>query len=144
MKKFLVIFMILFSAKVAFANPVVFDPIGSVSSIIVLGGAVIVEVCFVTLLLLFFSMSVKPLFLALFLGNRTNHFVVFLPLLNSLPSLWMAEALIVAADGILIKVISLCEVFQEMEFKGLKWKYAFLISLSGNSISYCVGAVMLG
>ena len=38
MKKFLVIFMILFLSKAAFANPViVFDPIGSMSFIIVVG-----------------------------------------------------------------------------------------------------------
>jgi hypothetical protein len=142
MKKFFAIFLVLFSAKVAFANPVVFDPIGSVGYFMVLGGAITVEVCLVTLLLLFFDMSVKPLFLALFLGNLVLYFAVFLPLLELLPSLWMAEVLIVAADGILIKVISLCELFQEMSFKGLKWKYAFLIGMLGNLISYYVGTVM--
>ncbi len=136
--------MVLFSTKVAFANPVVFDPIGGISSVMVLGSAVTVEVCLVTLLLLFFDMSVKPLFFALFFGNLVLYFVAFLPLLHSLPSLWMAEALIVAADGIMIKVVSLCEIFQGMDFKELKWKYAFLISMLGNSISYYVGAVMIG
>jgi len=142
MKKFFAIFLVLFSAKVAFANPVVFDPIGSVGYFMVLGGAITAEVCLVTLLLLFFDMSVKPLFLALFLGNLVLYFAVFLPLLELLPSLWMAEVLIVAADGILIKVISLCELFQEASFKGLKWKYAFLIGMLGNLISYYVGTVM--
>ena len=56
----------------------------------------------------------------------------------------MTEILIVAADGIMIKVISLCEMFQEMDFKGLKWKYAFLIGMLGNSMSYYVGAVIQG
>ena len=144
MKKTFIIFMVLFLAKVAFANPIVFDPVGSISSIMVLGGAITVEVCLVTLLLLFFSMSVKPLFLALFISNLIIYFVVFLPVLNLLPNLWMAEVLIVAADGIMIKVISLGEMFQEQDFKGLKWKYAFLISMLGNLISYYVGAVMHG
>jgi hypothetical protein len=144
MKKFFVIFMVLFSAKVAFANPVIVDPLGSISSVIVLGGAITVEACLATLLLLFFNMSVKPLFLALFFGNLVLYFMVFLPLLDLLPSLWMAEALIVAADGIMIKAISLCEMFQEMDFKGLKWKYAFLIGMLGNSVSYYVGAVIQG
>ena len=54
----------------------------------------------------------------------------------------MAEVLIVAVDGIMIKGISLCEMFQEISFKGLKWKYAFLIGMLGNVISYYVGTVM--
>jgi len=144
MKKFLVIFMILFSTKVAFANPVIFDPIGSMSSIVVVGGAIAVEACLVALLLLFFSMSVKPLFFALFFGNLILYFAIFLPVLNLLPSLWMAEVLIVAADGIMIKFISLCEMFQEMDFKGLKWKYVLPIATLGNSLSYCVGAAVNG
>jgi hypothetical protein len=144
MKKYFVIFLVLFWAKAAFANPIIFDPLGSISSVIVLGGAITVEACLAGLLLLFFKMSVKPLFFALFFGNLVLYFVVFLPLLDLLPSVWMAEVLIVAADGIMIKVITLCEMFQEMDFKGLKWKYAFLIGMLGNSISYYVGAVVQG
>jgi len=74
--------------------------------------------------------------LALFFGNLALYFVVFLPLLDLLPNLWMTEILIVAADGITIKLISLCEMFQEMDFKGLKWRYTFLVGMLGNSISY--------
>jgi len=144
MKKYLVIFLVLFSTQAVFANPVVFDPIGSISSIIVVGGAITVEACLVTLLLMFFSMSIKPSFFALFFGNLVLYFAVFLPLLDSLPSVWMSELFIVAADGVMIKVISRCEMFQEMDFKGLKWKYAFLIGALGNSLSYCVGAATLG
>jgi len=142
MKKLFIIFLVLFFAKSAFANPVIFDPIGSIGTVIVLGGAITVEVCLVTLLLLFFDMSVKPVFFALFFGNALLYFLVFLPLLEVLPSLWMSEVLIVAVDGILIKVISLCEMFWEMSFKGLKWKYAFLIGMLGNVMSYYVGVVM--
>ena len=144
MKKYFVIFLVLFWAKAAFANPIIFDPLGSISSVIVLGGAITVEACLAGLLLLFFSMSIKPLFLALFFGNLVLYFVVFMPLLDLLPSVWIAEVSIVVADGVMIKVISLCEIFQEMDFKGLKWKYAFLIGMLGNSISYCVGAVVQG
>ena len=144
MKKCFVLFIVLFSAKVAFANPVIFNPVESISSVMVLGSAITVEACLVTLLLLFFDMSVKPLFLALFFGNVVIYFVVFLPLIHSLPSLLMAEALIGVADGIMIKGISLCEMFQGLNFKQLKWKYAFLISMLGNSISYYIGAVTLG
>jgi len=144
MKKFFVIFVVLFSAEVAFANPVIFAPIGSMPFVIVLASAITVEACLVTLLLLFFDMPVKPLFLALFFGNLAIYFVVFLPLLDLLPNLWMAEILIIVADGIMIKVISLCEMFQEMDFKGLKWKYAFLIGMLGNSISFYIGEVIHG
>ena len=115
MKKLFVIFLVLFFAKVAFANPVIVS-FGDVGSIIVLGAAFTVETCLVTLLLLFFGLSVKPLFFALFFGNLVLYFVVFLPLLEFMPSLWMAEVLIVAVEGIMIKVISQCEMFWEMDF----------------------------
>ena len=136
--------MVLFFAKAAFANPVVFDPLGSIGSVIVFGGAIIAEACLVTLLLLFFNMSIKPLFFALFFGNMVLYFVVFLPLLDLLPNLWITEILIVIADCIMIKLISLFEMFQEIDFNGLKWKYAFLVSMLGNLISYYVGAVVQG
>lgn len=144
MKRFFFIFVILFFATAAYGNPVIIigDPIGSLSYVIVLGGAIVVEACIVTLLLLFFGMSLKPLFWALFFGNLALYFVVFLPLLEFLPSLWMAEVLIVAADGAMIKGLSMHGLFQENDFKGLKWRYALLIAMLGNSLSYCVGAVM--
>jgi hypothetical protein len=82
------------------------------------------------------------LFFALFFGDLLLYFVVFLPLLDLMPSLWMAEVLIVAVEGIMIKVISQCEIFWEMDFKKLKWKFAFLIGMLGNVISYYVGTVM--
>jgi len=133
-----------FLAKTALANPIIVDPVSDISYVIVLGGAITVEACLVTLLLLFFNMSVKPLFWALFFGNFVLYFVVFLPLLDLLPSLWMTEAFIVAADGTMIKALSLHEVFQENDFKVLKWRYALLIGALGNSLSYCVGAAMQG
>ena len=57
MKKLFIIFLVLFLAEAAFANPVIVDPIGSIGSVMVLGGAITVEACLVTLLLLFFDMS---------------------------------------------------------------------------------------
>ena len=143
MKKLFVIFLVLFFSKVAFANPVIVS-FGDIGSVIVLSAAFTVEACLVTLLLLFFGLSLKPLFFAIFFGNLVLYFVVFLPLLEFMPSLWMAEVLIVAVEGIMIKVISQCEMFWEMDFKGLKWKFTFLISMLGNVMSYYVGTVMHG
>ena len=136
--------VILFFAEAAYGNPVIIinDPITSLSYVMVLGGAITVEACIVTLLLLFFDMSLKPLFWALFFGNLALYFVVFLPLLEFLPNLWMAEVLIVAADGAMIKGLSLHEIFQENDFKAVKWRYALPIAMLGNSLSYCVGAAM--
>jgi hypothetical protein len=142
MKKFFIIFLVLFLTRVACANPIVIDPLSSFSYVMVLGGAITVEACLVTLLLLFFDMSAKPLFFALFFGNLVLYFVLFMPLVDLLPNLWLAEVLIVAADGIMIKAISMFEMFQEPDFKGLKWIYAFLIGMLGNSLSYFVGAAM--
>jgi len=143
-KKYVVIFMFLLLANVAFANPrIAFGPF-DVFAIFVLVGAIAAEACLVTLLLMFFGMSLKPLFFALFFGNLAIYFVIFLPLLEILLNLWMVEILIVVADGIMIKVISMCEMFQESDFKGLKWKYALLIAMLGNSLSFYLGEVVHG
>ena len=142
-KQFFVILVVLFFCEVAFANPIVFDPLGSVASVLLLGGAVTVEACLVTLMLLFFNMPLKPLFFAVFLGNLAVYFALFLPLLDSSIDLWLLEALIVIVDGIMIKVISCFGVFQEADFKGLKWKWAFLAAILGNSVSYLIGAALL-
>ena len=144
MKKLFFILVLLFSGGIAFGNPIVVDPFGSISSIIVVGGSLLVEACVVALVLLFFGMLIKPLFVGLLFGNLVVYFVLFLPVLEALPSVWMAEVLIVAADGVVIKVLSQCEMFQDTNFKELKWRYALLIGMLGNTLSYYVGAVMNG
>jgi len=142
MRKWSILFLLLCSAGVAFANPIIIDPIGGLAYVIVLGSAIGVEVAIITILLFFFDMSPAPVFIALFIGNLTVYFAVFLPLLDAVSNLWVAEGLIVALDGVLIKAISRYELFQLETFTQLKWEYAFLIAAVGNIVSYYVGAVI--
>jgi hypothetical protein len=86
-------------------------------------------------------MSPVPVFLILFAGNLGIYFVVFVPVLDAMISLLVAEMLIVGLEGTFIKLISLSEIFQLETFTQLKWKYAFIIAAVGNIVSYYVGAV---
>jgi hypothetical protein len=143
MRKWGVLFLLFCLADVVRANPViVYDPISAFGYVAVLGSAITVEVSIVTLILLFFDLSVKPVWIGLFIGNLIIYFVLFVPLFHATSSLLVVEGLIVAADGILIKVISFFDTFQQNTFKGLPWKYAFVIAAAGNAVSYYLGTVM--
>ena len=142
-EKWIILFFLLYPANVAFANPVFFDPITDVPYIMALGSAIAVEVCLTAIILLFFDMSPKPVFFALYAGNLAAYFAVFLPLLDALSSLLIVEAIIVAVDGALIKLISLHDTFHLDTFIKLKWKYAFIAAGIGNLVSYSVGAVIV-
>jgi len=142
MKKGLLLFLLICLSGAAFANPVIIDPIGSTAFVAVLGSAMVVEASIIAILLLFFDMRIGPVFAALFAGNLALYFIVFLPLLDAAPSLWIPETVIVAIEGTFIKIISFYDTFQMDSFKSLKWKYAFIISAVGNIVSYYVGAVM--
>ncbi len=139
MRKWVLLFLLLYPASIAFANPVIIpDP----ANIIVLGSAFFLEASIMTILLFFFHMSPVPVFLTLFAGNLGIYFVVFVPVLDANLSLLAAEMLIVGLEGTFIKLISLSEIFQLETFTLLKWKYAFIIAASGNIVSYYVGTVM--
>ena len=142
-EKWIILFLLLYPANIAFANPAFFDPLTDIPYIIALGSAIAVEVCLTVIILFFFDMSPKPVFFALYAGNLIAYFAVFLPLLDALSSLFVVEAIIVAVDGALIKLISLHETFQLDTFTKLKWKYAFIAAAIGNFVSYSVGAVIV-
>jgi hypothetical protein len=67
-----------------------------------------------------------------------------LPLLEVLSNAWIAETVIVGLDGLLIKTLTFHEAFREEKFRPLKWRYAFLIALVGNLVSYFIGMVTGG
>jgi len=141
-KQKIILGLLLCLTGAAYANPVVFDPVGSIANVLVLGSALVVEAGIVTLILLFWGTDTKPVYVALFVGNMIVYFTVFLPLLNATSNLWIAEALIVVIDGVLIKVITIYDTFRLDTFRPLRWGYAFLIAAVGNVISYYVGAAM--
>jgi len=143
MKNGFLFFLLLCLGSMAYANPVIVpDPISGFGYVVVLVSAITIEVSIVTLILMFFDMSVKPVWIGLFIGNLILYFVLFLPLFHVISSLLIIEGLIVAADGVLIKVISCFDTFQQNTFRGLSWKYVFVIAAAGNVVSYYLGTVM--
>lgn len=129
----------------AYANPIIaFDPSNTLAYVLVLGSAAAVEAGIVTLVLLFWGTDPKPVYKALIVGNLVIYFVVFLPLLGFTSRLWIAEAVIVGLDGLLIKMITLFATFQDDTFRPLRWGYAFLIAAVGNVVSYYVGVAASG
>jgi len=141
MKKWAVLIVLLCPAAV-FANPVVFDPFGGVGFLIVVGSALGVEAVLMTIILFFCHMDPLRTFLALLGGNLAIYFVIFLPTLSEIDSLLIAEALIVAADGVYIKILSSLEAFQIEDFKRLKWRTAFICAAAGNMLSYYIGTII--
>jgi len=141
MRKWVFLFLLLYPASAALANPVI-DPISGLGYFMVLGSAFALEASIMTILLFFAHMSPVPVFFALLAGNLGIYFVVFVPLLDAALSLLVAEMLIVGLEGTFVKLISSFEVFQLETFTQLKWKYAFIIAAVGNIVSYYVGAVM--
>lgn len=142
MKKRAVLVFMLSLAGIVWANPVAGPIVSDGGCLIVFMSASMVEVSITAILLFCFDLALKPVWMALFVGNMIIYYVLFLPLLETIPNLLIVEGLIVAADGILIKLVSLFDVFQTQSFKGFPWKYAFIIAAMGNFVSYYVGAVM--
>jgi hypothetical protein len=144
MRKWAVLFFMLFLTGAVWANPVIYPSISDGGYFVVLVSASVVEVSLVALILFCFDFALKPVWMALFVGNMIIYYMIFLPLLDAVSSLLIVEGLIVAADGILIKTVSLFDIFQQQTFKGLRWKYAFLIAAIGNIVSYYLGSVIQG
>jgi hypothetical protein len=145
MKRWMVIVILFCVSGAAYANPIIVDdPLNTLAYTLVLGSAVAIEAGIVTLILLFWGTNPKPVYKVLIVGNLVIYFAAFLPLLDLTSRLWIAEAVIVGLDGIIIKIITGMETFQDDTFHPLRWGYAFLISAFGNVVSYYVGAVMSG
>lgn len=145
MKKWAIFIVLLFPATVAFANPVIIpDPSNWVRLVIVFGSSFGAEVLITTIILFFCHMAVVPLLIALFVGNLVMYFIIFQPALSVTENLLVAEVVIVAVEGAFIKMISSFDTFQLEDFKGLKWRTAFIIAVVGNLLSYSAGTVIGG
>jgi len=143
MKKYLFIFVLLFPAAIAFANPVVsLNPVYWVKPFLILGTILGLETFLVVTILFFCHMAVIPCLIAYFSGNILIYFIIFQPLLSAIDNVWICEIIIIVIEGILIKVISTFDVFQLEEFKGLKWITAFICSATGNAFSYYLGTLL--
>ncbi|MFZ0035006.1 MAG: hypothetical protein WAK60_08485 [Sedimentisphaerales bacterium] len=145
MKKWVVLIALLFPATIAFANPTTpFAQFNWIKSIILFGSCFGLEVLLTTTLLFFCHMAVVPLLIALFTGNIVMYFVIFQPVLSATGNVPASEAVIVAVEGAFIKMISSFGTFQLEDFKGLKWRTAFIIAAAGNLLSYYSGVVIGG
>jgi hypothetical protein len=141
MKHWIFIVMLCSLAAAAYANPVImFDPISAIPYAIVLGSATVIEVGLITLVLLFWGIEPVPLYLAAAIGNLVIYFTAFLPLLDS-TNMWISEAVVVALDALLIKLLVRYDTFRGDSFRPLKWPWAFVIAAVGNIVSYYVGVV---
>lgn len=138
MKKWMLFLFFAFLAAEVYANPSV-HPSSHLAHLLVAGASIGVEVCLVTLLLVFFNLLPKPVYLELFVGNMAVYFMFFLPFLERVSLLWAGELLVVTLDGLLIKIISNLAGSQGDSFIPLKWRYIFVISALGNFVSYCTG-----
>jgi len=143
MKKWIVLIVLLFPATLL-ANPVVFDPFSSIRLVLIIGSLLWLEAAVITIILCFCRMEIVPSFIAMFAGNLAIYFAIFLPVLSAVNNLLIAEATIVTIDGAFIKIISTFDSFQMEDFKGLKWRTAFICAIVGNALSYYVGAVIIG
>jgi hypothetical protein len=144
MKKWAVYSFMVFFADVVWANPVTLPTVSDGGRLVVFLSASAVEVSIVTLFLFCFDMALKPVWFVLFFGNMIIYYMLFLPLMEAIPNLLLVEGLIVAADGVLIKMVSLFDAFQQHTFRRLQWKYALLIAAVSNVVSYYLGLVMQG
>jgi hypothetical protein len=145
MKKLVFIIVLLFPATIAFANPTANPfPMDWVRSVIFYGSCFGAEVLLVATILYFCHMAVVPLLIALFTGNMVMYFVIFLPVLSKTGNVPASEAVIVAVEGAFIKMLSWFDTFQLEDFKGLKWRSAFIIAAVGNLLSYYSGIVIGG
>jgi len=145
MKKWVFFIVLFFPATVAFANPViVHTSLTWVRFVIVYVSSFGLEVLITTIILFFCHMAVVPLLISLFAGNLVMYFIIFQPVLSATENLLVAEVVIVVVEGAFIKMISLFDTFQLEDFKGLKWRTAFIIVAVGNALSYYAGVLIGG
>jgi len=144
MRRVLVVILLL-APSAACANPVIVNPVSLISFWVVALSALAVEAGVVALLLLFSGLAPLRVFLALLLANLAIFTFGFYPLARDhLIPLPMLEGLIVAADGLAIKLMAGFDAFQSGDFRGLSWLRAAVISLLGNATSFFIGIMASG
>jgi hypothetical protein len=136
--------VVLAFAASAHANPCGPHPTEFVAWTIVVLAAMTLEVFITTGLLLFSGLAAVPTALVLFLVNGVSYLGIVLPLYSVAKSTWLVEVVVLVVETGLIKLLSLLGPFQQDAFGGLKWRYALLAALAGNTCSYYVGTLLAG
>ncbi len=138
MKKLAFLVMLLCPAGIVYANPRI-DPTGYIPDLIKIGFSIGSEVFLLTLVLMFFDMAPMPVFLRLLAANVLVYYLVFVPLLSLVSSLWLSEIVIVGLDGVFLKLISQSAGLQGDTYIPIKWRYVFILAAIGNCVSYFAG-----
>ncbi|MFA5239477.1 MAG: hypothetical protein WC476_07195 [Phycisphaerae bacterium] len=145
MKKWVFFIALLFPATTVLANPTdPLAPFGWIKLGIFYASCFGLEVLLVATILFFCHMAVLPLLIALFTGNAVMYFVIFQPILSATENVPVSEAVIVVVEGVFIKILSSFDNFQLEDFKGLKWRTAFIVAAMGNLLSYYSGSIIGG
>ncbi|MBN2512826.1 MAG: hypothetical protein JXB18_07805 [Sedimentisphaerales bacterium] len=138
MKKWIYLIMLICPGGLVYANPHI-HLTAYIPDMIKIGFSIGAEVFLLTLVMMFFDLAPIPQFWRLLAANLGVYFLVFIPLLNLVSSLWISEIAIVSLDGVLIKLISLSDGLQGDMYRPIKWRYVFLFAAMGNSVSYAAG-----
>ena len=143
MKLRLSILLLCLFPVIAYANPVMIDGTSAIAFSIVAFWALVVESGIVTLTLVSCGILILPAFISLAVANIAVFLFAFLPL-NGHVSVWVLEAGVVVADGLLIKIVTAAPFLQGGGFVGVSWRRAFVASLLGNTASFFVGVLAAG
>jgi hypothetical protein len=138
----MILLLVLVSAGTVRANPLGVNPTGMAAGVVVISAALLLEVFVTSGVLLFCGIAVVPMFCALVFGNIVSYLGIALPLYALVQRVWPVEMTIVAAEAVLIKLLSSFNLFQGDTFDGLKWRWALLAALAGNACSYYVGTLL--
>jgi hypothetical protein len=136
------ILLLLLFRSISWANPVA-DPMTQFSTIMVVCSLLGLEAAILTISLLFFGMSPKPVFFATLFGNAAIYFSVFLPTYDILENLFLSELIIVFIEAGFIKLVARFDIFQWDTFRGIGWVGAIVVSTIGNLFSYYVGTIII-
>jgi hypothetical protein len=141
MKRTVIIAIVCLAPLVAFANPYVLNPSSLLAFWVVVFWAFVVESGIVALVLAWKGMSALRVFWSYFFCNAMVYFFLFSPLADRGWPISILEFLVVCLDGLAIIVFSKISALQSDNYRGVKWWNALVISLAGNSASYCVGFI---
>ncbi|MDD5326684.1 MAG: hypothetical protein PHY02_02590 [Phycisphaerae bacterium] len=145
MKRWVFFITLLFPATIALANPSnPLVPFGGIKLAIFYTSCFGLEVLLVATILFFCHMAVLPVLIALFTGNVVMYFVIFQPILSATENVLVSEAAIVVVEGVFIKMLSSFDTFRLEDFKGLRWRTAFIVAAMGNLLSYYSGDIISG
>jgi len=142
LRKNIAVVLVIFAPFGAYANPISLNGSSLIAFAIVAFWAFVLESGIVALLLTFRGMAPSKIFGAYFLTNSLIYFLIFQPLLNRewLP-IPLLELVVVALDGLAIKLLACFDPLQGDAFAGVSWSRSFLISMFGNAGSYFVGCI---